>query len=159
MTILASLLEARGYHLRSGCAEGSDTAFEVGVSNPTNMSLYVPWKGFAGKPMISTITQATMEMAYFYYHFDGIKTGWFDLKQGIQKLMARNCHQVVGPNLDLPSDFVLCWTPDGCETWGARSYRSGGTGQAIAVAADLGISVYNLANPGRLEAFMKEWLC
>ena len=51
---------------------------------------------------------------------------------------ARNMHQVLGPDLKSPSDFVICWTKDG--------KASGGTGQAIRVAEDFNIPVFNLKN-------------
>ncbi len=58
--------------------------------------------------------------------------------------MARNCYQVLGEDLSTPVDFVVCWTPDGAESETSR--KTGGTGQAIRIAADLGIRVYNLKN-------------
>lgn len=64
----------------------------------------------------------------------------------IRALMARNCQQVLGPNLDDPSKFVLCWTPDGCEHASTRSRTTGGTGLAISVASEFGIPVFNMAN-------------
>ena len=46
---------------------------------------------------------------------------------------------MLGPKLDAPSDFVLCWTEDG--------EASGGTGQAMRIAAAHGVPVYNLQRP------------
>ena len=65
--------------------------------------------------------------------------------------MIRNVYQVLGKDLNTPSEFVICWTPDGAETANERSIKTGGTGFAIALADSLGIPVYNLANPESLE--------
>lgn len=47
-------------------------------------------------------------------------------------------YQVLGYDLKTPSDMVICWTKDG----GA----SGGTGQALRIAKDYNIPIYNLYN-------------
>lgn len=56
---------------------------------------------------------------------------------------ARNCHQVLGANLDSPVDFVLCWTPGGATT--------GGTATAIKLARKHNIPVINMATEGWRE--------
>ena len=61
--------------------------------------------------------------------------------------MARNTNQVFGKDLNQPVDFVIAWTPDGLVDSQRRTRRSGGTGQAIDMAARKGIPVVNLANP------------
>ena len=60
------------------------------------------------------------------------------LSEAAMKLMSRNAYQVLGESLRNPVDFVICWTKDG--------KASGGTGQAIRIAQDNGIPVYNLKN-------------
>jgi hypothetical protein len=57
-------------------------------------------------------------------------------------LMARNCYQVLGQNLDTPVDFIVCYTPD--------EYK-GGTSQALRIARDLNIPYYNIKNPEHVE--------
>ncbi len=66
-----------------------------------------------------------------------------------KKFHARNVQQVLGKNLDTPTKFVVCWTPDGAEQ--RTSNKTGGTGQAIRVAISNNIPVFNLYNEGRLE--------
>jgi hypothetical protein len=56
--------------------------------------------------------------------------------------MARNAMQVLGPDLKTPSKFVICWTLEGKEI--------GGTSQAIRIAKDFSIPIYNLGK--------EEWL-
>ena len=57
----------------------------------------------------------------------------------VQALHNRNVFQVLGPSLDSPAEFVLCWTADG--------EASGGTGQALRIAASHGVPVFNLQRP------------
>ncbi len=67
-------------------------------------------------------------------------------KSPVPEFMARNSHQVLGADLKSPVDFVICWTPDGCETERQRVWETGGTGQAIALADRWGVPVVNLAH-------------
>lgn len=71
------------------------------------------------------------------------------------KLLARNIFQLFGSRFVLDnnysfltdiSDFVICFTPDGCINHKTRCYRTGGTGQLISYADFFGVPVYNLAN-------------
>ena len=88
------------------------------------------------------------------YHISDIAYGlaehvhpaWNSCSQGARKLHARNAYQVLGSNLETPADFVICWTPDGCETPETRTRRTGGTGQAIAIARLANVPVINLFN-------------
>jgi hypothetical protein len=50
--------------------------------------------------------------------------------------MTRNSFQVLGPDLQSPVSFVVCWTTGG--------KISGGTGQALRIAKDLSIPIFNL---------------
>ena len=76
---------------------------------------------------------------------------WKNLKEYVKILMARNANQVLGNDLITPSEFVLCWTPDGAESPKQRSRDTGGTGQAISIAYDHGIPVINMKNPLWIE--------
>jgi hypothetical protein len=64
----------------------------------------------------------------------------------VQKLQDRNVAQVIGPRLEegvaQRSAMLYCWTPDGAVESTSRS--TGGTGQAIRIAARFGVPVYNL---------------
>ncbi|MCA1800211.1 MAG: hypothetical protein LC650_02865, partial [Actinobacteria bacterium] len=52
--------------------------------------------------------------------------------------LARNGYQVLGKNLKSPSDFIVCWTPEGKIT--------GGTGQALRLADHYRIPVFNFGS-------------
>lgn len=57
------------------------------------------------------------------------------LKDGAKKLQARNSHQVLGLDLNTPSDFIICWTKGG--------KGIGGTGQALRIAKAYNIPIFD----------------
>jgi hypothetical protein len=124
--------------LRSGFADGADNAFAQGADNLGGaMELFLPWAGFNGAPkddprfIVPPMTDALMELAATHH------PAWDRCSQGAKKLHARNGCQILGLNLDTPSDMVICWTPGGL--------GKGGTGQAIRIANLWGIPVFDLA--------------
>jgi hypothetical protein len=135
MTRIAARLEARGWILRSGAAKGADAAFEAGVSAPfSNARIYLPWKGFNGHLSDHyDVCERAHEIARQYH------PAYERLSSDGRLFMARNSYQVLGPFLDAPVACVICWTRNGKAV--------GGTGQAIRIAADRGIPVFNLHDP------------
>lgn len=130
MTKLATKLESLGWILRSGGAVGADLAFENGVTNSAMKEIFY----------------ATHEMKDFA--LDSVKQfhpAPHKLNEYQTKLMARNYYQIMGFNNDMPVKFVICWTPDGCNSNNTRNINTGGTGQAISIADSKGIKVMNLA--------------
>ena len=70
-----------------------------------------------------------------------------------RRLMARNAMQIFGADMNTPVDFVICWTPDGADGLVKLTSRAtGGTGQAIRIAASNSILVMNLGNETTLKA-------
>ena len=133
MINIASALAAKGYTLRSGGASGADTAFYRGcILGKGDKEIYLPWGGFNGS--ISTLYPPSEEA---YEIAKAIHPAWIHLTDGGRALHARNIHQVLGKDLNSPSEFVICWTPDGKE--------KGGTRTAIVLAKQRNIRVYNLA--------------
>lgn len=141
---IAARLEVLGWTLRSGAAQGADTAFELAV---TTKEIYLPWPGFNGraKACLTMPSEAANAMA------ENIHPAWKRLSWAAQRLHARNMHQILGAQLNVPVTFVLCWTSDGCESAATRTHRTGGTGQAIALASAQKIPVFNLAVPNALD--------
>lgn len=127
--------------LRSGGADGADTAFEQGCASVNGqMQIFLPWKEFNNNPSpFYTIPDEAYTIAKDVYG-----PNWSRLKKSTKHFMARNVLQVIGPTLDINSMFVVCWTPDGCTTAEDRTKKTGGTGQAIALASELDIPVFNL---------------
>lgn len=143
MSDIATELAAAGWTLRSGGAEGADTAFEVGCDIINGAKeIYLPWKGFNGNPSpLFTPASQTFEVA------KSIHAAWNHLSPPTRNLMARNVHQVLGHNVDDPIHFVVCYTPDGCTSRERYTSKTGGTGLAIALASTLDIPVFNLKHP------------
>lgn len=129
MTKIAEGL-SRNYILRSGGADGADSAFEKGAED--KKISYIPWTGFNGsKEKCIPVSSAAMKMASEFH------PAWLYLSYGVRKLHARNCYQVLGEDLSTPVDFVICWTPGGKEI--------GGTAQAMRIAKANRIKIFNLA--------------
>lgn len=137
MTRLARRLCARGYVLRSGGAKGADTAFEAG-STVGASEIYLPWPRFRGHASeLCHPKDAAFELAQKFH------PAWHRCSIAARKLHARNVYQVLGPDLDSPSVFVLCWTVDGQAT--------GGTGQAMRIAKAYDIEIFNLFHAGTVD--------
>jgi hypothetical protein len=117
MTKVALRLDKRGYVLRSGGAEGADTAFENGASKP---EIFRPRHA----------TPEAIEIA------SKIHPAWHHCNDYVRKLHGRNVQILLGLNLNAPVEFVICWTPGG--------KTIGGTGLALRLAEERGIRVYNL---------------
>jgi hypothetical protein len=149
MEAVGAILQRQGWTLRSGGAEGADSAFERGADRAARedgttarKEIYIPWNGFQkrsdqepGVILASALPRAreAMEMAKRYH------PAWERLSQGARLLQSRNGHQILGRDLDDHSDVVICWTEGGA--------IKGGTGQALRIAQDLGIPVLNLGDP------------
>ena len=153
MVRVASQLSTQGWVLRTGMAGGADQAFYRGATACGALELYLPWPSFeadarspshaAEQFVLGQPTPAAYELAARFH------PAWSRLVQSVRRLHARNCHQVLGPDLASPARFVLCWTPDG--SLDGRGRRVGGTGQALRIAHHHGIQVFNLARPEHAE--------
>jgi len=131
MTKLAVKLSPH-YTLRSGGARGADKAFEKGA---LSANIYYA----------ADATEKSMQLAASYH------PAWNSCGEWARKLHGRNSFQVLGDNLNSPSQFLLCWTPDGATSHQERSRATGGTGTAISIASAHGVPVYNLQ---RYDHFM-----
>ncbi len=116
------------WSLRSGGAEGADSAFVQGARTHRGSSLEI------FRP--EDVNDAALDTVEKYHPSPR------SLKPFARLLMARNAQIILGRNLDDPVEVVYCWTPDGAEANTTR--ETGGTGQAIRIAVDHGIPVKNL---------------
>ena len=147
MEELAENFARRGFLLRSGAAEGADSAFEGGCDLANGpKEIWLPWNGYEGRPRSKLLPTADMMKIAARIH-----PAWSNLSQGAQKLHARNVGQVLGANCDVPADFVVCWTKDGCEQVSPAYSKTGGTRTAIALANEYQVPVYNLRNELSLQ--------
>lgn len=134
---IAKMLAERGYTLRSGGADGADDAFEYATPGMVHMEIFLPWKGFNGRVDTMRLTEheiATARSLAEKYH-----PNWLACSEGAKKLHTRNVMQVLGRTCDSPSQFVVCWTKNG--------KAIGGTGQALRIAEDKKVPIYNLHDP------------
>jgi hypothetical protein len=138
MKRLAGQLENAGFHLRSGGAEGADSAFASGVKDETNQTVYEP-------------RHATPEMIKFAANFH---PAWAQVvKGGWEKLHARNVMQILGRNFTdaaNASDFVVYYDNP--------LVSRGGTKTAVAIAAKKGIPAFNLFYGEPAKAALRAWL-
>jgi len=125
---VAQYLSPLGYILRSGGAEGADTAFEEGCDRGQGAKeIYLPWERFNGNPSKLFTPEPKARSIAKRFHPD-----WKKCNKPVKLLHARNSHELLGRGLNTPSRFLLCWT-DG----------SGGTSRLIRVAEGYGIPVCN----------------
>lgn len=155
MKVIAATLASKGYWLRSGCAQGADTAFENGVKEIIHdhttivdrshqCELYIPWNGFENKFKDGSAIFCPTD----FQNYDEaskiaskIHPAWDRLSCGGRKLHTRNVYQVLGKDLRSPSEFLICWaqpTVNGVK---------GGTNTAYQIAKAYGIPIYNLYYP------------
>lgn len=135
MTEVARYMETQGWTLRSGGARGADKAFAAGAENK---QIFLPYQGWNGNQSeFFEPSAGAWELAPKFH------PNWGACLRSNYKytpdLMARNGHQVLGPDLETPSRLIICWTPGGS--------GDGGTGQAIRIARHYGVPIYDLGNP------------
>lgn len=148
MEALGQHAAAAGWTLRSGAARGADAAFEKGCDIVGGAKeIFIPWPRFNNHPshLCHPASAAAYQLA------STIHPNWKRLNKVARMLVSRNMHQVLGEWMIDPADCVVCYTPDGCESHTTYGIKTGGTGTAISAASRLGIPIFNLRNPGRLE--------
>jgi hypothetical protein len=147
MEQIADRLAAEGWTLRSGNAPGADQAFARGhlrTGCNDRIEIYLPWKGFEAAALNGwedAIVARPEPQPEAYPIAEEFHPNWAALKRGGRALQARNVHQVLGPDVTYPgpvSRAIVCWTP------GARG--GGGTGQAIRIARNFAVPVFDLAD-------------
>lgn len=147
LSAIAVVMARQGYTLRSGAAQGADTAFEKGADAVRgSKEIYLPWNNFndrhAGERWVQIgVCDKSLRIA------KNMHPNWDALREGGRKLMARNTYQILGSDLESPVDLVICWTPKG--------KGGGGTGQAIRLARALKIPIHDLGKPEVYEAYVR----
>lgn len=117
--VIAIKLEELGFICRTGDADECDKAFRIGVRHSENIEVYERGQGTPESIALALKLHPNPEAAVKY-------TRW----------LGRNPMQVAGPNLDDPSKFVVCYTPNGQVV--------GGTGLTMRVAFKFHVPVMNL---------------
>ncbi len=135
---IATKLSGDGYILRSGGAEGADTAFE-------NYANYVEiFKSKDAQPWAFEEVKK---------HLPTDRSGFDSWKPYVKGLLARNMMQILGADGEHPVEFVVCWTPSLVYT----DSSAGGTGYAIRCALAHDIPVYNLLDLETVQQSL-DWL-
>jgi hypothetical protein len=145
---LAAQLEAQGWKLRSGGADGADSAFDAGVQSAANKEIFVPWTGFNQVNGLRPAQALWLEAAAIVAD---VHPAWKRLKPAERSLHTRNAFQVLGADLRSPSVFVVCWTSDGAEAEEQTSKETGGTRTAIVIASRSAIPIVNFGRPNALD--------
>lgn len=146
---IAIILAKNDFILRSGGADGADSAFEIGCNHANgNKEIYLPWKGFNdNQSELVGVCDKALELASKYH------PAWkAPLPRSVRALLARNGYQVLGVDLNTPADFVICYTNDGASSHTERTKNTGGTGQAISIADAYKIPIFNLGKANGYEA-------
>lgn len=144
MEALAMKLARDGWTVRSGGAAGADKAFEGGAA-AVDPELVETYRTDGGWSALADLTPGG-PTPDAYELAASVHPAWSRCSDRAKALHARNCHEILGPNLDDPVSFVVCWTRDG--SLDGRGRRAGGTGQALRLASRHSVPVFNLA---RLE--------
>jgi hypothetical protein len=145
MEKVGRILAKNGFILRSGAADGADSAFERGCDavDPSKKEIFLPWNGFEpkrdgkkrfanGTTVFDFSSQEHEKIAEKYH------PGWHKLGSGARALMSRNTSQMLGMDLKTPSAVVVCWTKNG------EIVR--GTGQALRMADDMKVGIVNMGD-------------
>jgi hypothetical protein len=148
MTDIASVLEEKGYTLRSGNAHSADQAFAGGVEEKAE--IWLPWEGF-NQDFIDEYPNHTYKIISWSDDdaFKSVAKFHPDPKRLSEKgmlLMARNHKQLFGDN-GIVSKFVICWTKDGKAV--------GGTGQNIRVGIYHNIPILNMFHLSKEDVLRK----
>lgn len=140
ITEIAVKLEELGFTLRSGFAPGSDTYFAKKVKNK---EIFIPWKNF-GEGIVPKETEFAHNL------LKEVHPAYDRLSQGALKLHLRNVNQVLGKNLNEPSQFLICWAK-----MDNQGIPIGGTRTAWMIAQKYGVPCFNLERKEDLERIEK----
>lgn len=145
---ISKKLDKMGFLLRSGGANGADSAFE---QFSTRKEIFLPWDGFNGR-------QHDGESYFDYLQCPGWSVAKAsvdvfhpspeNLSKSGRSLMARNALQILGGDCKTLTNVVICWTKNGKEV--------GGTSQAIRIARHKNVPILNLGDK-KTEVFFRHY--
>lgn len=151
MTKLGAWAKSNQIYVRSGHADGADWAFEVGARE--SCIVYLPWRGFNNKLEKREDTNAKYVIVPDDEKYTKITREFHPrsdmLSAGGRKLMNRNACQILGINLDSPTECVVCYTSD----W---QKPSGGTSQALRIADHYKIPIINMSKYPTMDQVLEQ---
>lgn len=149
LILIGFKLAQAGFILRSGGAQGADSAFEEGCDAAGGAKeIWLPWNGYDRR-----YEKRYLPSPKAYELAATLHPAWDRLTPGARSLHARNTHQILGEDLNTPSDFTVCWTPDGAEKEGRLSAKTGGTSTAIRLSLRKDVPVFNIRNSASYDRF------
>lgn len=116
----------------------------------TRKEIYTPWKKFDPPSRFCKFPPEAEDVAKIF------APSW-PTKPAAQLFLQRNVGLVLGPEMNSPIHFMICWTQDGAEHVRDRSLKTGYTGHIIAVTSGAHIPVFNLQHADarqRLDLFL-----
>lgn len=154
---VARTLSDIGYTLITGdAAEGGDAIFwEYG--DGSKRCRFGPVGRFSYQDDVRVIEKEDPAYMLAYRIAEYTHPAWRWLPDWMKELHTRNVFQVLGSRTADPTEFMVCWTPDGAERGSETSKKTGGTGTAIRIADAFGVPVFNLQREDaipRLEEFL-----
>ena len=133
-----------GWGLRSGKAEGADSAFQRGLERcpeeDRRGEIFLPWAGFGKTSGLASTWDRLGARPEAEWLARRLHPAWEQCKESVRKLHTRNVYQVLGEDLGTPSKFVLYCAE---ERYGVVS---GGTATAVNLARALGIPAINISH-------------
>jgi hypothetical protein len=139
---LADELSQQDWFVYSGHAKGSDYAFEYGAARDKSV-IWLPWEGFNGF-VESDHAYVVGDNEEAQASVDTYHPSPRSLNKESRAFMARNYYQIMGDGKDWPMvSFVVC-----CSDPSGDGGVKGGTGQAVRIAMDKNIPVFNLRELG-----------
>ena len=159
-----------GYYLRSGGARGCDASFELGnrEANDNQREIFIPWNKFQQdhtNPCSKVYYHDNKNVFMYNREYDQILNRlvsdfhprYNHLTRGPMALMKRNCHQILGLNLDTPTELVIT---DGKVKFDSNNLIcdcEGGTGFAVRLAYALKIPIYNLSTEDHRKLLTEQY--
>lgn len=153
MFYLSRKLASEGWGLRSGGARGADTAFYNGYMDYfnkvtdihyLNVTVYVPDHNHKAFHLYRHHCKVLSEMdnkEEACKIAESVIPHWHNCNDYAKALHSRNAYQVLGDDLQSPSNVFICWGVIAGES------IKGGTRTAFEIAKNNNIRIINLANP------------
>lgn len=136
MSNVAIVLARRGWLLRSGAADGADSAFESGCDLASgDKEIWLPWPGFNANASELVIGA---DHAWAFSLMEKRYEWMIKAKSSVRNLIARNMIQILGPKGNEPVDMVFYWA------WDIPT-KSSGTSYAVTLADSLKIPLVDLS--------------
>ena len=141
---IAAYCASHGIVVRSGKAGGADAAAALGCEdalkyNKLNATpeMYIPWPKF-GNELVRNWDSVQGSNSAAETIAESIHPAWSKCSQGARKLHTRNVCQILGHDLNTPSDVVLYW----CKERGGQP--TGGTSTAVNLGKKHGCLTINM---------------